>query len=176
MIKDKNGNKIDLKGSSIREKGIYKFYVKKDRFEEMLVKLGLTFSDLNGEIEKCEFDDEFYCVYVGQTKAKDGFYSRVYHSHILGKKKSKKERSTLRKSLRAIFNFNDNDLNSFLNENSEESLFVLIDEPDESKIDFNELNAINNNGFKILNINDNGYYFKFKEYINALLKLKNLRK
>ena len=172
MIKDENNNVIDLKNELIKKKGIYKFYVKRNDLETMLNNLNLNNLKIDEEIEKCEFDNDFYCVYVGQTKAENnGFRSRVYNNHILGKGKS-----TLRTSLKAALNYKSyDDIDIFFNSENN-YLFILKEVSTISKIDLEELEEINNDKFKILNIIDNKHYLKNKDNIKALLRLKSLRK
>ena len=171
MIKDENNNVIDLKNKLIKKKGIYKFYVREETLKKLLENLELNkIEDINKNIEKYKNED-FYCVYVGQTKAENnGFRSRVYNNHILGKGKS-----TLRKSLKAALNYKSyDDIDIFFN-NENNYLFILKEVSTISKIDLEELEEINNDKFKILNINDNKHYLD-KDKLKSLLKLKSLRK
>ena len=174
MIKDKNGAIIDKNNSIMGEKGIYKFYVKINDLETMLNNLKIKDLNIDEKIEKCEFDSNFYCVYVGQTKANGekytGFTSRVYNSHIKGSGKS-----TLRKSLKVALKLDDSGIKHFF-KNENNYLFVLFNEPKEDLIDYEELDAINGKGFKILNVSENKYYLEKDEYIKVLLKFKELRK
>ena len=97
--------------------------------------------------------------------------SCLYHNHILGKGKS-----TLRKSLKVTLNYKSyDDIDIFFN-NENNYLFILKEASTISKIDLEELEEINNDKFKILNINDNKHYLKNKDNIKALLRLKSLRK
>ena len=175
MIKDENNNVIDLKNELIKKKGIYKFYVKRNDLETMLNNLNLNNLKIDEEIEKCEFDNDFYCVYVGQAtsdnKKNPGFYGRVYKNHIKGR-----GGSTLRTSLKVALNYKSyDDIDIFFN-NENNYLFILKEVSTISKIDLEELEEINNDKFKILNIIDNKHYLKNKDNIKALLRLKSLRK
>ena len=111
------------------KKGIYKFYVKRNDLETMLNNLKLNNLKIYEDIEKCEFDNDFYCVYVGQTQSdSNGFKNRVYYSHILGRKKSKGNESKLRISLKADLNYDENELNTLLDIDKVNSIFILFDE------------------------------------------------
>lgn len=173
MIKNKNYKEIKLNDDLMSKKGIYKFYVRKDELDKIINTLKLTDLDIDKDIEKYE---DFYCIYVGQTQSdSNGFKSRVYYSHILGRKNSKGNESTLRISLKAVLNYDDNELNTLLDNENFNSIFILFDELDDV-IDQKELEEINNEKFKILNIDDNKHYLKNKDNIKALLRLKRLRK
>lgn len=173
MIKDVNGNKCDDNSPFLKYKGIYKFFLKRDKLKELINKSKLeekqkdylieSLNEKNYEIE----DNDFYCVYVGQTK--QSFKTRVLGNHIEGKRKS-----TLRKSLK-VFGFDDNSLNDFFEKNDSEYLFKLEEIKSKDSIDFKELLEINNDKFHLLNLRDNGYYFKNDYFIKLLLKILELR-
>ena len=178
MIKDVDGNKYKIvktdEPSYLDKNGIYRFFIKRDILEALIkdskldsVQKEYLIKNLNEENYEIESKD-FYCVYVGQTTK--GFENRVIKNHIKGS-----GGSTMRNSLKAL-GFDNNKLKGlFQNENN---YIFKIENIADNKIDFEELKAINSNGFHLLNLENNKHYFeKDKDtLIEILLKIKLLRK
>ena len=81
MILIKEGNsykKIDEKEKFLKEnKGIYRFYVQENKFNSICDKLGLD-KTIKNTVENIPYKEEtYYCVYVGKTTSKIGYYGRI---------------------------------------------------------------------------------------------------
>lgn len=167
---------IDEGDKFLSKKGIYKFYIKEDRLKELINN-----SDLESNLKKyllkdfkifdksetLSMDDiKYYCIYVG--KADKRFRTRVINHHIRNTWKS-----TLRTSLKA-FNYDDDKLKVLFNDiNSENFIFELKNVDNEIEVEeFKEIN----NKFHLLNLRDNGYYFKKTDLIKILLNIRELRR
>lgn len=160
----------------LSKKGIYKFYIKEDRLKELinnsdlesnLKKYLLKDFKIFNKSETLSMDDiKYYCIYVG--KADKGFRTRVINHHIRNEWKS-----TLRASLKAL-NYDDDKLKALFNDiNSDNFIFTL--EETNNEIEVKEFKEINNKTFHLLNLRDNGYYFKNKKLIKTLLNIRDLR-
>lgn len=168
---DKQGKLIDATSKTLKKKGIYKLFVNENKFNEIISILKL---ENKIDISKIEIDFEtgYLCVYVGQTRCGGGFYQRIIENHLSNSYKI----STLRRTLKAIFDKNDT-VNEILNKNS---FFVII--PVDKNIN-NFKKVINDkekeeiNKFqRILNIKENEFYKNNKShYVDVRAKIKKLR-
>lgn len=171
ILKNINGKYVIQQNNAYLQSnmGVYKFFVTEDVLKIIISKLGLDDS-VYSEIETLELDGvTYYCVYVGQTKSKKGFYGRIVRNHLNGTKR----RSTLRKSLEGVLKDETITLNEVY---ADKSIFVIIPENDKSKIDDLEYEEINKKYYRMLNLDGNRQNCKGGKHYSAGKELKRLRK
>ncbi len=148
--------------------GLYKLYVN----EKILNKLknALNLNQLSNElIEGTIHNDTFYyCVYVGKCEG-NGFEGRINGNHMRGPMRN----STLRRSLVALLECNEEELTKHL-KNDKEYFFQILPFENENLIPKSEEKMINAS-VHILNIDGNNFFGK-PEYAKSKEILREKRK
>ena len=132
---------------------------RKEELDSICAKLGISFNQIISDIET---HNDLYCIYVGQSH-------RVLRKRISIHLNSTINRSTLRKSIGALFGLNE--IDNFLNKLFLE--FVVLEDTDKNKlkrkIDNKEHELINKR-LRVLNIKENNYNHPLLETIKINLK------
>ncbi len=169
-IYDNSGKDITNNANALKEIGIYKFYVKKEVLDEILNVLKIKNCK---NIEKYPYSkngEEYFCIYVGQTKSEKGFSQRVIKENVNGSINV----STLKKSLKAILDSSGSNLN-VKDIFDKKSIFVVTPISDAKILNQEKRNEINkDNCFRPLNIKNN--YYKDDNLKNVKKIIKEARK
>ena len=139
------------------ESGVYKWWCKKEDFDCLLKALGKNFSDVQKYVEYSK-EEKLFCFYVGQTKS--SFAKRIKGQHL-----KNTEKSTLRRSVKALFK--EENINNFLDKCS-----LSYTSMGKGQIDMAERKEINN-WIRLLNLRDLNDIDKEKDFIdlrNSIVK------
>ncbi len=151
-IYDNSGKDITNNANFLKQIGIYKFYVKKEVLDEIFNQLEIKNYKNIEKYPNLELGEEYFCIYVGQTRSKKGFYKRIIKQHVNGNSRI----STLRKSLKGILRNSNLKISEIF---KDKSMFVIIPISNVDLILDKEFEEINkNNLYRPLNLNDNNYY------------------
>ena len=164
-----NKNNKEATSDDLKEKGIYKFFVKEGLLHNLIIALKIQKFINNNKIETIKFKgkgETYYCVYVGKAQSPNGFEGRIVNCHLNGSISN----STLRKFFKYIINYK-----KFKKTFIDECLFVIEPIDNFDKIDALELSTINSKYIRILNFDDNKFYLKNKKLIEVLLEVQKRR-
>lgn len=143
------------RGSLKKDIGVYKWWCDKSKIEQLLKPLNKRWKEVKDFLES---NGDLFCFYVGQTKNKQGFAKRIKGQHLRSIKNS-----TLRRSLVALFNSED-ETNSFL-----DKCYLSMETLDASEIDEKEKFEINKK-LRLLNLDD------LDDTLETVQKFREIRK